>query len=98
LTRVDGLDLLQVSRAMDCSKTAAERYLAKADEALQVSLGTDLEASIMELRRAADALDPGPILRTYRHSVRKHRRIRLITWILLLAVVGLVGVWLAIKK
>lgn len=75
LARLDELDELRVSRAMDCSKTAAGRHLEAADEAMARALGAELAECVDALRRAADALDPSPII-VLRRSLRRRERNR----------------------
>jgi len=73
LTRLDDLDELRVSRAMDCSKTAAARHLKAADEQMRHRLGPHLEAGIAALKREADAIDPGPLIEVAAERRRKER-------------------------
>ncbi len=72
LARVDIVDELWMSRAMDCSRTAARQHLAGADEVMRSRLGGDYDAAVMELRKFADSLDPGPIIAANRR--KRHRR------------------------
>lgn len=94
LTRVEGLDEVHVARAMDCSKTAAARHLARADELLAGTPAANPD-SIRALVAQLDALDPGPALRVVTARLRRRRRIRLAMAALGAAVVagGLYLVW-----
>lgn len=88
LSRLDGLDLMAASRAMDCSKTATARHLDAADEHLRQryasetdnpkGCGTDrLTAATAALRNWLDALDPAPALARAHKADRIQRR----TWL-----------------
>lgn len=87
LTRLDELDAMHVSRAMDCSRTAAAHHLAAADEAMRAALGARLDPCVAAARSAADALDLGPIIAGHRDRLRRRRRLRAA---LLAGVVGIV--------
>jgi DNA-directed RNA polymerase specialized sigma24 family protein len=80
LTRIEQLDEVRVARAMDCSRTAAERHLRRADELVQPVLagwtGGRPEAALDLLRAALDRLDPGPEVKAVRARVRRARRLR----------------------
>lgn len=73
LRRIDDLDELHIARAMDCSKTAARLHLASADDRLTSKLGGQLLPAAAALRAYADALDPAPLIATYRVESRKRR-------------------------
>jgi DNA-directed RNA polymerase specialized sigma24 family protein len=73
LARVDELDELHVSRAMDCSKTASMHHLAAADTQMAAALGDTAAAAIRSLRGFADALNPDPIIRAHRELARRIR-------------------------
>lgn len=87
LSRLDGLDGIRMSRAMDCSRTAAERHLAAADEGMRARLGEGVDAAVGALRAFADALDPGPAVEVHRSRERRKRRVR--TAMIALGVLGL---------
>jgi DNA-directed RNA polymerase specialized sigma24 family protein len=76
LARVDGLDELHVSRAMDCSKTAARNHLHAAEERVMARYGPRLQQMVDELRKFADGLDPGRIIVEQRMLRRKEARKR----------------------
>lgn len=57
LTRVEGADEVHVARAMDCSKTAAARYLATADAFLEQH-GDAIRTSARQLRDLSLTLNP----------------------------------------
>lgn len=90
LSRIDGLGLLAVAKAMDCSKTATQRFIDKADEAMGASLGAEAERLVGALRRAADSLDPSPLVRAYREAKRRRRRLRL-SLVVLVVALGVLG-------
>ncbi|MCC6659647.1 MAG: hypothetical protein IT437_02050 [Phycisphaerales bacterium] len=73
LTRLDGLDELRVSRAMDCSRTAVARHLKAADEQMGHRLGDALNRCVAALRREADAIDPAPLIAAALEKRRKDR-------------------------
>lgn len=77
LSRVDTVDDLWMSRAMDCSKTAARSHLAAADAALHATLGDDLPTALDALRAQADAVDPAPLIVEARAELRRSHRRRL---------------------
>lgn len=76
LARVDELDALHMSRAMDCSKTAAGHHLEAADEAMRKALADRFDAGLAALRAFADSLDLGPIIAHHRARVRRRRQRR----------------------
>lgn len=76
LTHLDDLEELRVSRAMDCSRTAAARHLEAAEGAMKAALGADLAACVEALRRAADDLDPVAIIMRQRARRRRERNRR----------------------
>lgn len=95
LTRIEQLDEVRVARAMDCSRTAAERHLRRADELMQPVLAGRAEgepAAALDLLRAAlDRLDPGPEVKAVRARVRRARRLR-VALALLCIVAGVLAV------
>ncbi|MFM9996649.1 MAG: hypothetical protein ACKVU4_12725 [Phycisphaerales bacterium] len=97
LARVDELDDLHVSRAMDCSRTAAGHHLEAADAAMRRSLADGFDAGLAALRAFADALDLGPIIAHHRALARR-RRTR--GSLIVIGVVGLVvlGVTVAVLR
>lgn len=62
LHRVLNMDLRDVARAMDCSKTAAARHLEEAESAMAGSLGASYIETIEALRTQSDAARPGSIV------------------------------------
>lgn len=76
LARLDELDELRVSRAMDCSRTAAQMHLAAADERMKAAMGDRIDAAIVALRERVDALDPGPAVAAHRQLMRRRARQR----------------------
>jgi DNA-directed RNA polymerase specialized sigma24 family protein len=103
LARIDGLDEIEVARSMDCSKTAAARFLTEADAATvgggdgsASSLG-NLGDRIEAVRRWLDSLSPQEAIeaRLIRH---RRRRVWLGVWLLaaaaLITAVVLLLAWL----
>ncbi len=97
LSRVDLLDELHVSRAMDCSRTATRTHLGAADERMKTLLGDRLEASVGALRAYADALDPEPLIARARERARRHRNRRAAIVLGIGAIALLAAVWLALS-
>jgi hypothetical protein len=60
LRRLDDLDPIRACRAMDCSRSAADRFLERADRELADRLGEEHAARVAALRAAADELAPDP--------------------------------------
>jgi hypothetical protein len=71
LARVDDVDELWLSRAMDCSKTAARNHLNAADERMKSRLGEGYAAGVAALKKFADGLNAGPIIAQERAARRK---------------------------
>jgi hypothetical protein len=76
LARVDNLDELHISRAMDCSKTAARNHLHAAEEKVLARYGPRLQQMVDALRAFADSLDPGRIIIEQRLLRRREARKR----------------------
>lgn len=74
--RVDGLEPMEMARAMDCSKTAALRHLERADTELGGRFGDTLPSMLDALRAEADTAAPGRALAAFRAERRRRRRIR----------------------
>jgi hypothetical protein len=87
LSRIDMVDDLWMSRAMDCSKTAARQHLQGGEDTMRNRLGDDYDAVVRALRSFADGLDPGPVIAANR-AARKKARLRRRTAVFI--VVGLV--------
>ncbi len=92
LSRLDDLDLMAASRAMDCSKTATARHLEAADEHLQRQFAraesdanadsassevNNVTAATEALRAWLDDLDPAPALARAHREARIRRRVTL---------------------
>jgi hypothetical protein len=97
LARVDELDELHFSRAMDCSRTASRNHLAAADDHMAKSLSTSAAEAAATLRAFADGLDPAPIIQSYREHARK-RRLRLAAYFAGAMLVGLLIISLALLQ
>jgi hypothetical protein len=80
--RLYRVDQREAARAMDCSVTAADRHLERADIELNETLGPEPDASIEAFRRYTLTLDlPHPVRRRRRLRERQRRAI----WLLALA-------------
>lgn len=97
LARVDLVDELWMSRAMDCSRTAARTHLAAADENMRARLGEGYERTIAALRSFADGLDPGPIIAANRLG-RKKARVRRRTAVAVGAAIVILAVMLVLLR
>lgn len=97
LARIDIVDELWMSRAMDCSRTAARQHLAGADDVMRARLGADYEAAVVALRGFADGLDPGPIIAANRRG-RHRRRFQRRTALAIVAAVAVLGLALALLR
>lgn len=76
----------EAARAMDCSVTAADRHLERADIELTETLGSEPDAAIEAFRRYTLTLDlPGPVRRRRRMRDRQRRAL----WLIVLAGVAL---------
>ncbi len=99
LGRVDQLDLTAVSRAMDCSRTAATRHVERAEELMTQAVGPEQADRLASLRACVDALDPGPAVAAFRQEQRRRRRLRsaiaalAVAGIALVALVVLASLW-----
>ena len=60
LRRLDELDPIRACRAMDCSRSAADRFLERAERELSNSLGPEHDSAILALKAASDGLAPEP--------------------------------------
>ncbi len=58
LRRLDDLDPIRACRAMDCSRSAADRFLRRADDEIAARLGEQSARAVAELREAGDRLTP----------------------------------------
>ena len=78
LHRVEGLELRQTARAMDCSTTAAARHLDEAERVIAETMGLDYaEAGAMLHRQARDA-PVGEVVLRMRVVIERRRRVRTI--------------------
>ena len=78
-----------MSRAMDCSRTAARTHLSAADDTMRARLGGAYEETIVAMRSFADGLDPGPIIAANRLARKKTRFRRRTAVAIGAAIVGL---------
>jgi hypothetical protein len=76
LSRVDQVDELHMSRAMDCSRTAARLHLAAADQQMSAAFDAGADAAAARIRAVADTLDPAPIIAAHRAERRRQRKQR----------------------
>jgi hypothetical protein len=86
-----------MSRAMDCSRTAARMHLSGADDQMKARLGARYDLAVDALRRFADGLDPGPIIAAHRLQRQKRAFRRRTAWFTA-AGIALLGVLLAVVK
>lgn len=95
LRELDGKDMIEIARAMDCSKTAAARHLEQARDRMTLLLGEDAEDALGALRHGADRLDPGAFIARRAVVKKRGRRLRLIVWLVMvvIAIVMCISVW-----
>jgi len=101
LHRVEGMDLRQTARAMDCSTTAAARHLEAAEQAVAEAMGRDYTRASAMLRAQAREATPGPsVHRTRRVVLRRRRWKRAAMWVTTLALLGAVawGAWWLLRR
>lgn len=101
LHRVEGMDLRETARAMDCSTTAAARHIEAAEQAVAEAMGQDYTRASAMLRAQAREAAPGPsVLRTRRVVLRRRRWRRIAMWITTLALLGAVawGAWWLLRR
>ena len=95
LHRIEGLELREVARSMDCSTQAAARYLDDAETRLSSSMGADYTDAMNAIRAQALSSDPGPMLQRRRTRVLRARMARHIAIAaVLVAGLAVVGLWL----
>lgn len=84
----------EMSRAMDCSSTAADRHLQLADAAMRRALGGDADAAAQRFREYSMTLD---VPAFYREAQRRRRHMRLAVRLAIAAVIalllGALAVW-----
>lgn len=87
LRRLDDLDAIRACRAMDCSRSAAERFLERAESALATELGHDqATAAIRGLRARAEALTPSPdVVATCLERAHARHKARITIWLVSIA-------------
>ncbi|MFG0284311.1 MAG: hypothetical protein ACF8R7_07800 [Phycisphaerales bacterium JB039] len=88
--RVDELGEIEMARAMDCSKSAAARFLAEADSALAAV--DELPARIEALRNWLASLAPLEAIEARRAVHRRRRRMKLTAWLVGAAAIGGAGI------
>lgn len=93
LHELDGKDLLETARAMDCSRSAAARHIERARGAITERLGDKRRRATHALRAQAHALDPGVFISRRRAKVRRRRLARAIGLGFGLLVVG-AAIWM----
>jgi len=74
--------MVETARAMDCSRSAAERHLERARSALGEAFGDSLTEAAAALRDRVSGLDATWIVRRRRVARRRRRW----TWVVLLMV------------
>jgi len=88
LLEVEELEEIDGARAMDCSRTAMNRYRDAALDALRPLLGDGYDDALASLRRSAETLDPAPSLERIGGAlerIRRRRRLVSLAQVLLLA-------------
>lgn len=73
LGRVYGTPLREMSRAMDCSSTAAERHLLQADVAIRNAIGIDPSVAAAQFLKASLAIDVPEFHRRLQLAKRRMR-------------------------
>lgn len=97
LHRVEGMELRDTARAMDCSTTAAARHIDEAERAIAEAMGADYPGAGAMLREQAANATPGEEVVRVRVMLAKMRRFRtvMLALITLLLIGGCaVAVWL----
>lgn len=96
LLEVEGLEEIDGARAMDCSRTAMNRFRSAALDALRPLLGERYDDALASLRRSAETLDPAPSLERIAGAlqrIRRRRRLVSLAQVLLLLVCMAVITW-----
>lgn len=94
LARVLGLDAIATARAMDCSRSAAQRFLDAADRAMQAAHGSTMLQKIPEIWRASEP--PSGVLEQLHHeAVRSRQRRRAGAWIAGIGI-ALAAMWIVV--
>lgn len=86
LRRVDALEDIRASQAMDCSRSAAGRFLERAEEELEARFRLPSEDLAAIVRAYADRLEPAPVLSAHRAGRARRRRRR--RAVVVIAVIG----------
>jgi hypothetical protein len=97
LTHIDSLDELHVSRAMDCSRTAARNHLGAAEQQVKSRLGERLPEAVAAIRRFADSLDPGSIIERHRAERRARAKRKAMVVLIAAGFVVLIGAYVALQ-
>lgn len=92
LRRVDALEDIRASQAMDCSRSAAGRFLERAEADLLEHFGRPSEELASIVRDYADGLEPGPVISARRAELDERRRRRRTMVIVVLLGGALIGV------
>ncbi|MFG0274504.1 MAG: hypothetical protein ACF8QF_05555 [Phycisphaerales bacterium] len=101
LHRVEGMELRDTARAMDCSTTAAARHLDEAERVIADTMGADYPTAGAALREQSAEATPGDEVVRVRVLMAKMRRIRtvlLAAITLLLIGACAVTVWLLLTR
>lgn len=78
LHRVEGFELRDTARAMDCSTTAAARHLDEAERVVAETMGRDYTAAGRMLRRQAIDAPTGEVVVRMRVAIERFKRVRTI--------------------
>lgn len=100
LRRLDELDPIRACRAMDCSRSAADRFLERAERELSTALGPDHDSAFLSLKSASDELTPEPqvvALCVSRAKDRSRRRVALVVTIVAVMLTALLVLALALR-
>lgn len=99
LLDVQGLELIEAARAMDCSRTALIRFREAARSQLDPLLGDAMPAALDSLRAAIVTADPEPSMATIECAQRRlvvRRRLVAATQLFILAACMAVLIWVGI--
>ncbi len=91
LTEIDGKNVLEMARAMDCSKQAVVRHAQEARKIMERELDERHNRAVADLRAAALGLDADDFIVRMRTAKRARRVHTLALWILALLFIAGIG-------